>query len=82
MTTPPSTSTYLLYVGIDIAATTFTATWLRPTGTARPGTSTRMRKSIMGLSDEWSSGVGPLEWFRGLIEVRDECQNSGTQVLD
>ncbi len=39
MTTPPSTSTYLLYVGIDIAATTFTATWLRPTGTARPGTS-------------------------------------------
>ncbi len=45
MTTPPSMSTYLLYVGIDIAATTFTAAWLRPTGTTRPTTATPPARS-------------------------------------
>jgi transposase len=34
MATGTSSSPYRLFVGIDIAATTFTATWLEPGGSA------------------------------------------------
>jgi hypothetical protein len=36
MTPPLAVPTYALYVGIDLAATTFTAAWLRPAHPVSP----------------------------------------------
>ena len=48
MTTPPAVPAYQLYVGIDIAATTFTAAWLRPTET--PSTATTFHQTPAGFA--------------------------------
>ena len=48
MTNPAPISAYQLYVGIDIAATTFTAAWMRCDG--RPGAATTFPQSPTGFA--------------------------------
>ena len=40
-------------------------------------TSTRRRKSLPGLDNEWTTSIGPLERFGGLIVVVDKSLDTG-----
>ncbi len=57
MTTPTPVPTSQLYVGIDIAAATFTVSWLRPDGRPSPATMASGRSTACRAN--WgSSGAG------------------------